>query len=74
MVVWFPEVTAKEMVHGPAQVPRTASAAQTCRQASALGNRVIALDHSQNHRITVVTIRERLGIMLMLAYYYALCG
>src|SRR5437879_13632902 len=40
IVVLLPDLTAKQMAHGPAQVPRTASAAHASRQAAALGNPV----------------------------------
>lgn len=63
------EVTAKQVAHGPAHMPRTASAARAFRPAAALGTGSLASDHSQNPRITVVTIREPRGIALMLTQY-----
>src|ERR1700674_5129097 len=41
IVVSLPDETAKQAAHGPAHVPRTASAAHASRQTAALGNPVI---------------------------------
>jgi hypothetical protein len=40
IAVSLPDLTAKQTAHGPAQVLRTASAAQAARQTAVLGNPV----------------------------------
>ena len=58
IVVSLPDVIAKQTDHGPAQVPRTASAAQAFRHSAALGNPVIASDRFQNHGMIPVVEGE----------------